>query len=117
MDFMFNNRDGVNVWQLSFSNRRGLCLSLFKRYAAIIIAGELVEWAEMTGEKLNLTWSKTLDLEKDQAYHVVCNLTCWDLLELMEHEHITVDCLLDMCYPPPPKNESTEDTTPSTTDS
>lgn len=101
MDFMFNYRDGVNVWQLSFSNRQGVCLSPFKRYAALVIAGELADWAEMTSGKLNLNWSKTFDLEKDHTYHVVGNLTCWDLLDLMEAEHITVDCLLDMCYPPP----------------
>ena len=117
MDFMLNVRDGANVWQLSFSTRRGLCLSPFKRYAAIIIVGELVEWAEMDGSKTKLTYAKTFVIGKEDTYQVVSNLTCWDLLELMEAEHITVDCLLDMCYPPPPKNESTEVNSPSTTDS
>lgn len=115
MDFLLNIRDGANVWQLSFSNRRGLCLSLFKRYSVIVIDGELAEWAEMDGENANLTYVKTFAIEKDYTYHVVSNLTCWDLLELTEVEHITLDCLLDMCYPPPPKNESTDVTTPTST--
>jgi hypothetical protein len=60
----------------------------------------------MTEKTLNLKWTNVLGLEKDHVYHVVSNLTCWDLLELMETEHITVDYLLDICYPPlPPVDE------------
>ena len=94
MDFFFR-REGGNAHRLHFTEISGLCLSTNKRYSAVIIQGQVDNWAEGEGK---VSYTNAVLRGKDWDYKVVVNLTCWDILELLEMEHIETETLFYMCY-------------------
>lgn len=94
MDFFFR-RDGGNTHCIHFTETSGLCLSTNKRYSAVIIQGQIDNWAE--GE-CTVSYRNAILQGKDFDYKVVVNLTCWDMMELLEMEHIETETLFYMCY-------------------
>ncbi len=98
MDFHFKRRQG-NVYQLAFEPR-GLCLSPSKKYSVLILWGKCVSWCVLNEGKLEYSIVAMLGFD----YIVVSNLDCWDILQVLEADHVHLEDMLDLCY----ENESTD---------
>lgn len=107
MDFMYKVPGGI-AYQLHFTCDKGLCLSPFKKYKAIIIDGQCVSWCEYND---TLDYSPSFKIPKGSDYKVLDNIDCWDLFLIFESEHNRAEDLLELCYDrSSPKNELTDDT-------
>ena len=95
MDFFYRYPGGP-AHRLHF-RKVGLSLSTTKTYKALIIEGQCREWTE---ESAPLSYKAMFERGKDWDYKVVANLTCWDVLALLEMEHVSTEELCEMCYPP-----------------
>ena len=94
MEFSFKYRRG-NTYQLTFEPR-GLCVSPFKKYSALVFLGQCISWCEMGNGQLD--YSSVVGRKDIFHYQVVTNLDCWDLLQILEADHVHDDDILEMTY-------------------
>ncbi len=100
MDFMYKSLEG-SVYQLHFTHDKGICLSPFKKYKALVLDGVCVSWCESGGK---LEWKEILAVDKDYYYIAISNIDCWDLLQILETWHNETEDLLMLCYQPSTQN-------------
>lgn len=102
MDFHYKHRQS-NTYQLRLEGF-GHCLSPFKKYNALILFGVCVSWCEQGNGKLE--YKLVVLLEDTFTYMVLNNLDCWDILQMLEADHVHCDDALELCYEIKDGNES-----------
>lgn len=94
MDFMWRT-DGGRLYSIQ-GLPKGVCVSAFQRYTALIIDGLCVSWCQ---DEEKLDYTEMAKRPRDWDYKIVANLTCWDLLTILEAEFNKTEDLLELCYP------------------
>lgn len=94
MDFMYKSLEG-SAYQLHFTHEKGICLSPFKKYKALVLDGVCVSWCEADGK---LEWGKILDVGQEYYHIAISNIDCWDLLQILEDWHNETEEMMMLCY-------------------